>query len=224
MNDLLLAEELLLIALDDEKGTTSSSVSVDPGLAGALLLDLIAAGSLVEMGDALAAGDGAPPSHPLLAEALAAVRAKGEPKKAKHWVDRLPKELKPIKGRVAEGLVDRGVLGEEQHKTLGLISTRRYPAADGAPERALRARLEATLVHGLEPEPRTARLVALLQAVDLVGAAVPKEQKKAAKARAKNVAESSAVGTAVKRAVDEIAAAVTIAATSGAVAAASASG
>lgn len=216
MTDLLLAEELLLIALDDEKGTTSSMVSLDPGLAGALLLDLIAAGALVESGDELDVDDGAgAPSHPLLVDALGVIRAKGTPKKPKHWVDKLPGEraLKPIKGRVADSLVARGVLDETRHKTLGLFPSTRYPEADPAPERELRARLRATLLQGLEPEPATARLVALLHALGLVPAAVPKDQAKAAKARAKEIAASSAVGKAVKRAIDEVGAAVAVAAT-----------
>lgn len=213
---LSLAEELLLFALDDDKGTTPSTVSVDPGLSGAILLDLLADGSLVEAGDRLAVADGAAPEDPLGAEALSAIRAKGEPEKPKHWVDRLPKELKPIKGRVADRLVERGVLSEERHKRLGLIPSTRYPEADPAPERAVRERLGAVLLQGTEPDAHTARLVVLLHALDLVKAVVPKEDRKAAKARAKAIAESDAVGRAVKRAVDQVAAAAAVAAMSGA--------
>jgi golgi phosphoprotein 3 len=221
MADLLLAEELLLIALDDEKGTTSSCVSLDPGLAGALLLDLLAEAALVEAGDTLDAGASADPSHPLLADALTAIRAEDEPKKPKHWIDRLPKAVKPIKGRVADGLVARGVLDEQRHKTLGLFPSTRYPEADPAPERELRDRLDAVLLHGTEPDAHTAQLVALVHALGLVDALVPKDQRKPARARAKAVAESSAVGQAVKRAIDDIAAAVVMVTTSGAIVAAS---
>ncbi|MDP2710714.1 MAG: GPP34 family phosphoprotein [Solirubrobacteraceae bacterium] len=221
MTDVLLAEELLLIALDDDKGTTSSMVSLDPGLAGALLLDLIAAGALVESGDALEVVDGAgEPSHPLLIETLGVIRAKATPKKAKHWIDRLPRDraLKPLKGRIADSLVSRGVLDEKRHKTLGIIPSTRYPEVDPAPERELRARLEATLVEGVEPAPPTARLVALIHAIGLVPATVPKGQGRAAKARAKEIAASNAVGAAVKRAVDDVGAAVAASAAAAAVA------
>jgi len=214
MSDLLLAEELLLLALDPERGTTSSRVAVDPALAGALLLDLIAAGSLVETSATLAVDpDAVTASHSLLTEALTAISAAGEPKKPKHWVDKLPKQLKPIKGRVAGSLVSRGVLVEEDHKTLGLISSPRYPQADRGPAHELSARLQPTLLRGVEPEPRTARLVVLIRAVGLVPDVVPKDQRKAAEARAKTIAESNAVGDAVRRAVQEIHAAVAVAAT-----------
>ena len=38
--ELILAEELLLLILDDEKGSDRASWGGDPGLAGAILLDL----------------------------------------------------------------------------------------------------------------------------------------------------------------------------------------
>lgn len=217
MAGLSLAEEVLLVALDEEKGTTSSWVSVDPALAGGILVDLLAAGALIEAGDRLElAPDADTPQESLQAETLTAIRAKGKAEKPKYWVDKLPKELKPIKGRVAEALVARGVLSEARHKALGLIPSTRYPEADPGPEREVRDRLSAALVHGIEPEPRTARLIALLNAVDLVKVVVEKEERKAAKARAKLIAESDAVGRAVKRAVDDVGSAVAIAAGAGA--------
>jgi len=44
-HDLLLAEELLLLSLDDEKGSDQTWSSRDPGLAGARLLELMETGS-----------------------------------------------------------------------------------------------------------------------------------------------------------------------------------
>jgi hypothetical protein len=45
-HDLLLAEELLLLSLDDEKGSDQAWSGLDPGLAGALLLELTEADAL----------------------------------------------------------------------------------------------------------------------------------------------------------------------------------
>jgi hypothetical protein len=99
---MLLAEELLLLLLDDEMGTVSTTAA-DAGLAGALLLDLVSAGRL----DERFARTGSEPSEPTLA---AAWRAIDEPKPAKHGVSKLPGRLKPIKGTIAAPLVARGVL------------------------------------------------------------------------------------------------------------------
>jgi hypothetical protein len=197
---MLLAEELLLLVLDDEKGSTRGGVGYETGLAGALLLDLVEAELVRESeGGLVATGTGAP-SPPLLADAYAEIERSDRPRDARHWIGRLPKALKPLRARIAEGLVVRGVLGEERHKTLGLFKSTRYPELDPGPERELRARLRAVLVEGAEPDAHTALLLGLLAPLDLVGRLVEREHRKAAKARAKAVAESGTVGTAVAQA------------------------
>jgi hypothetical protein len=197
---MLLAEELLLLVLDDEKGSTRGGVGYETGLAGALLLDLVEAELVRESeGGLVATGTGAP-SPPLLSDAYAEIERSDRPRDARHWIGRLPKALKPLRARIAEGLVARGVLGEERHKTLGLFKSTRYPELDPGPERELRARLRAVLVEGAEPDAHTALLLGLLAPLDLVGRLVEREHRKAAKARAKAVAESGTVGTAVAQA------------------------
>jgi Golgi phosphoprotein 3 GPP34 len=89
--ELILAEQLLLLFLDDEKGSDRATWGGDPGLAGAILLDLTAAGALTESeGDLVAAGG--PPAHPLLADAHAAIAGSEKRRDAKGWVGRLPNE------------------------------------------------------------------------------------------------------------------------------------
>jgi hypothetical protein len=214
---MLLAEELLLLLLDDEKGTVSATAA-NAGLAGALLLDLVEAGRLNEDLSRI----GSEPSEPALA---AAWRAIDEPKPAKHWVSTLPGRLKPIKGTIADGLVARGVLDERRHKTLGLFSSTRYPELDPGPETELRARLRRVLVDGAEPDPRTVSLLGLLVPLDLVKRVVSRGERKAAVARAKALAERGAVGDAVGAAVEaEVMAAVMAAITASTAATISAGG
>jgi hypothetical protein len=214
---MLLAEELLLLLLDDEKGTVSATAA-NAGLAGALLLDLVEAGRLNEDLSRI----GSEPSEPALA---AAWRAIDEPKPAKHWVSKLPGRLKPIKGTIADGLVARGVLDERRHKTLGLFSSTRYPELDPGPETELRARLRRVLVDGAEPDPRTVSLLGLLVPLDLVKRVVSRGERKAAVARAKALAERGAVGDAVGAAVEaEVMAAVMAAITASTAATISAGG
>jgi hypothetical protein len=135
--DLLLAEELLLLSVDDEKGSDQTWSSLDGGLAGTLLLELTEDGALrLDGDDKLVAGASAP-ADPLLVEALEAVRASDKPRDAKHWVSKLPGELKPLRRRLAERLVERGILGEDRKELLGLTVSRRYPERDPEPERAL---------------------------------------------------------------------------------------
>jgi Golgi phosphoprotein 3 (GPP34) len=75
---LILAEQLLLLFLDDENGSDQASWGGDPGLAGAILLDLTAQRALTEDDGDLVAVPGARPEHPLLAAGHAAIAASGQ--------------------------------------------------------------------------------------------------------------------------------------------------
>jgi Golgi phosphoprotein 3 (GPP34) len=103
--ELILAEQLLLLFLDDEKGSHNATWGGDPGLAGAILLDLTARRALTEQDGDLLAVPGAAPEHQLLADAHAAIAASEKRRDARGWVGRLPKELKPLRERTAERLV-----------------------------------------------------------------------------------------------------------------------
>ncbi len=111
---LLLAEELFLLAHDDESGKSDNTMGLTNGLAGALLLDLAADERVTASGKDLSAV-GSAPAHPLLAAAHAEIVASAKSRAASHWVGRLPAALKPLDQQVGRSLAERGVLSE-QHK------------------------------------------------------------------------------------------------------------
>jgi hypothetical protein len=215
--ELILAEQLLLLFLDDEKGSDRASWGGDPGLAGAILLDLTAERAIAEDDGKLAAVSGAAPAHPLLAAAHAAIERSDKRRDARGWVGRLPKQLKPLRERTAERLVEHGVLTAERRRILGLFPSARFPAADPEPERDLRERLRAVLVGERSPTPHDAMLIALLIPYDQVRRLVPRDRRKDAQRRAKEVAEGGAAAKAVDDTIKGIQAAV-IASTTAAIA------
>jgi golgi phosphoprotein 3 len=206
MTEMTLAEELLLVALDDEEGhdTANWGSGIEAGLAGAILLELALAGHLAPEDGKLVAANGDPPRDPLGAEALDLVRAEEKPRDAGTWIGRIKKELDPLRGRVAERLVERGVLAEEHGKFLGMFRSTSYPERDPEPERRLRAQLADVLVTGREPTAHESMLVSLLHANDLVKRVVPKEERKEARGRAKDIANGEHVGAAVRRVMLEL--------------------
>lgn len=204
---MLIAEDLLLLLLDDEKGRTSGLISgVDTGLAGAVLVEL----ALLELVDVADEGEsvrkgrlvlrqGTAPEHPVLTTALETVRAK-EGTKPK---DALSSLAKGLKDRLADGLVAAGVLRREQHRTLGLFPTTRLPAQDTRHEASVRERLAAVL-DGAEPDQHSAALLALLHALDAVTTVLDVPDKRAAKKRAKEIAKGQWAPAAVRKAVEEV--------------------
>ena len=162
----LLAEDLLLLLLDDEKGTISSTSYPQTVLGGALLLELALDG-VVEVRkegtwhQAKVHPTGVPVrDEPLLVEALATIGEK--PRTAQDLVNRLGKGLA---GRLGDSLAGRGIVERREQKVLGLFPRTLWPTVDSAHEEEVRRRLSDVLVRGLTPDQRTAALVALLHAV-----------------------------------------------------------
>lgn len=212
-HQLLLHEEVLLVALHDEKGTAPQP-NTDLAVAASVLHELLRAGrlelvpdkkkSLVQVADSAATG------HPALDEALAAVLS-GKTKRLEWWVERLGG--KPaLRHATALGLVDRGVLEVREGGFFGLGADR-YPERDGAPEAGINARIvQAVLTDGYVDE-QTRTLVVVLHAADLLAKAVDRKSLRGRKARLKELREGDEVGAALEEVLEAIQTAVIAATT-----------
>lgn len=210
----LLAEDLLLLMLDEEKGRPTVTTGFTPALAGALLVELSAMGLVESDADAerLATGKGkiravgAPPADPVLALAWDAFDDR--PRAATTVLQTLSSK---VKAPLLERLVAKGRLREERSKVLGLFPVTRFPEADPRHEQQLRSGITAVLqgpAPGPQVDPRSAMLVSLLSAADALRPLFPDADRKQLAARAAEVSEGEWAGAAVRRAVESINAAV----------------
>jgi hypothetical protein len=211
---MLLAEDLLLLLTDDDSGKLLvSGTEVDVALGGAQLIELTLAGRVDLTGDdegrkgRLVVRDATRTTDPLLDEALDVVASKAG-KKPDAVVGPLGKKLRD---RLYTRLAEQGVLRSEHGKVLGVFPTTKWPAADAAHERQLRAGLEQALLTGLQPPERIAALVSLLHALRSVHKVVrPKDHglaKRDLDRRAKEIAEGDWGSAAVRKAVQAMTAA-----------------
>lgn len=225
--DLSLAEEYLLLALDDTSGRPLlSGQHLQFALAGASVADLTLRGAL-EVSDGADGGRAgrfratgrATPSDPMQREVLDLTHDR-KPKDAVRKVGQ-GGFARRLRDSLQQGLAARGVLREEEVKILGLFPSSTWTPHDPAPEIAVRERVLAALTGRADADERTAALVSLLLATDLIRKIFPDQDRRALKRRAKQIAESEWAGAAVKRAIDELNAAMvaaTVAATSAATA------
>src|SRR5688572_17155896 len=189
----LIAEDLLLLLLDDDKGTVLVGVDLNPVLGGAMLIELALAGA-VEVGEKkgiwaaakVKAVPGVALDDRLLVDAAAVVAEKE--RSAQDLVGRLGKGLRD---QLTARLAEAGVLERRDSKILGLFPRTRWPAADRTREEAVRRDLVSALVEGNEPDPRTGAIVALLVAIGRAHKSVPHEglSTREVKARGKQIAE-----------------------------------
>ncbi len=201
----LIAEDLLLLLLDDESGKLTNATFLDAGLGGALLVELALAEhvEVVKGGGLWARAKVRPtraaaPSDPVLVEALALVAEKE--RTAQDLVGRLGKRRREP---LLERLEAAGILRHQDDRVLGLIPRRRWPTADGSHEADVRRRLGDALLRGVSPEERTAALIAVLSAMDLAHKVVDPDglPRRQVKARAKEIADGDWAAKAVKDAI-----------------------
>ncbi len=214
-DNLLLHEDILLLALRDDKGTIASGSMYSYALGGALLAELMLDGNLALMGDGkkqkVVVTSDRLRGEPVLDECLERVRDDKKSRAAKDWVMKFA-NLKDLKHRVAEPLVRRGILREEDAKILLVFNTKKYPEADPRPERRLIERMRlAIFTDTRDVSPRLVSLISLAHHTNLLKNVFEKRELKDREERLKTLSEGSVCGDASKAAVEAVQAAVMVA-------------
>jgi hypothetical protein len=189
MTSIALAEELLLLAYDDQTGkATGSRIGLDLGMAAAVLVDLALAGRLAYVAGNLVVADPAPTGDPIADRILAKVAA-DEPHTPAQWVQRLRHRLRQ---HVLEDLIARGVVRDVDETQMGAIHVHRYPTTDPAFEAEIRKRLAEALISDEVPDERTAALCTLLVAARMEPALrLPPEEAAQAHERLEKIASGA---------------------------------
>lgn len=184
---MLLGEELLLLALDDERGAVypKARMALDFALCATMLAELTAAGRLhMDERGRLTVLPGPDSGHPVLDAACAAIGAKPG-HDARYWVRHLSRDVHGLHQRLLDGLVAQGTLQRRDRRILLLFHQNVFPERDGRVEHDVRARLDGVLLDGCEADMRTSTLVRLLDACGLLATLYDRRQRKAVAARIK---------------------------------------
>ncbi|MET9726961.1 GOLPH3/VPS74 family protein [Streptomyces zaomyceticus] len=203
-----LAEEIMLLSLDDESGAAKERQSAAWAVAGGMLLDLVLAGRVSVDDGRIRVTDATPTEIPLLDERLRRLDAwcakKGRAPKVTDWLTK--DHTKAVKATIGS-LCERGLVREEQHRVLGLFPVTRYPEADGSAERELRARLQTVLRDGPTHHARTTGLLALIHGAKLHRLAFPGVPRKELVPRLEELTAGQWAAEGVRRAIRDMQAA-----------------
>ena len=205
-------ESLLLLAYEDLEGKSRlDSTTLKYAVAGAVLVDLAAAGRIDVVDGKVVVNDPTPTGTPYLDDPLARIAAEHKQRKPKWWVEKLSGKSRQ---QVLDALVARGVLRRDERKVLGIFPADRYPGVVTGPEDAVRIRLRSVVLDGASADESTAALVAVTRAAGMAKQLFPgldRSERKAADARMKEISEGDWAGAAVKQALDEMYAAISVA-------------
>lgn len=165
-DELLIAEDLLLLMTDDKSGAIAGEGTLYYTLGGAVLVELGLGGHVSVdpqerglTGVKVRAVPGRRLRDPVLrsAHGTVAERVRG--------VQSLLAEIGTgMRETVLDRLVERGTLRRESKKWLGFIPSTSLAIVDTRRKKALVEKVRAVLVNGVEPDDRTAALVGLLSA------------------------------------------------------------
>jgi hypothetical protein len=190
----MLATDLLLLALDDERGTVlpQAAIGLDYGLAGAIVMELALRGRIGLDGDVVST-TGTATDDALLDDALRAIAATPG-KDLSHWVWHLSRDLGGLRQRLLDRLVARGTLEKREKRVLLLFHQNVYPERDARVEHDIRARVDGALLQSATPDAPTACLIHLAAACRVTDAIYPREQHATIKTRIAELDDAGAAG------------------------------
>src|SRR4051812_17352382 len=191
-----LPEELLLLALHDEKGSVipAAAAALNGALVGAVLMELGLTGRLYEDGDGGLRADPSPTGDEILDEALQCIADADRPRVASYWVGRLARRIPRLKDRLLEQLVARGFLERRERRILWVFPSRSFPLADAAAEQQARDRVRTAILDDLAPDARTAALVGLVRSCNLIDEVFAPHERTRAHRRVQELTSEEAVG------------------------------
>lgn len=170
-NQLTLAEELLLIVLDDSSGKlfpTAKPFAIDIAIAASLIMELTLNGRIDTDSEKLFVISSKPTGNQILDDLLFEIDAENTNITTSAWLTRIAQKGESLNQLIINGLVNRGILMSVEKRLLWVFKTRAYPPASGIEEREVRARVLHLINSDEIPNPRDSLIVGLLRATSLM--------------------------------------------------------
>ena len=214
-NSLFLHEEILLLALRDEKGTIAPGTMYQFAVGGAILAELLLRGRVTveesKQKKFAKLVTTTPVGDPLIDECITKIDVAKRRATLQTWVSRFG-NLRNLKHRLAKQLCDRGILRADQDQVLLIFTRKTYPETNPRPERELMERLrKAIFTDTGDVDPRTVVLVSLANSAGLLKVAFEKKKLKSRKARIEQIVNGEMTGNAARDAIQAMQTAVMVA-------------
>lgn len=203
---LTIAEEILLLVLDDATGTFINEPDVHVGyaVAGAVLMDLALAGRVDAGNEKLFVADKTPTGDAVQDSVLQRLEASAELHDAGYWVGEIGRDARGLREQILHRLVERGILKEVDKKILWVFETRRYPMVDGKEEREVKRRILDVLLSDSTPEPRDIVIICLADACNLFDQILSEREVEHVEPRIDEIVKMDVIGQAVANTIREI--------------------
>ena len=200
---LRLAEEIMLLILDDDSGEFAR-VPAWPlrcALAGGVLMDLALENRIDTDLERLFLVDATPLGDDLLDPVLAGIAETSETYDARYWVQHTAEHAGRIRERALARLVERGIVRRRDKHYFWVFRSRRYPTIDGKADRDVKLRIMTTLFSDTIPDPRDIAIVGLADTCGIFRELLSRRELEHASKRIEQVRNFDLIGRAVAWAV-----------------------
>lgn len=203
--DLTLTDELMLLALDDEKGNfVAESLAFTYALSGSVIMELSLRDKIDLRGKEVIIKGSGRTGDDLLDSQLELIRQSKKVRKIDYWIDKIGgKESDIIENSIAK-LVKSGILRKEEKKYLWVFTSKKYPTSNPTIENQLRRRLLDVLEKNAEPSLNEIMLISLVDACSLNVEVFGKEKAKKYDKKIKSIIEQSKSNAAINGTIKEI--------------------
>lgn len=205
---LTLTEELMLLAVHDEKGNVifSATSSIPYGISCCMILDLYYKGiiSIDENNMEIEIIKNEETHIEFLDKAFKQLDSKSKSKSLDFWIRALAHDIKDYQNLIYENLVLNGILRREAKKLLFIIKFDRYPTLNPAPELETRDRIHKSVMMDIEPDNQLLQLIGLMYACNLINEVFPENMRVAAKKSIKSLIEKDRYSKLVIKIAEEM--------------------
>jgi len=201
--DLNLLDKLILLALDDEKGTfVSDSMVFGYCIAGAVLFELSIKKSIQIIDDKIKIIKEGKINDEVLNYCLQIISDSNKERKIDYWIEVIGNKAAALQKMVIDKLILLEVLEAKENKVLWIFTNKKYPTKNELPENLIRKRLNDIITNGLKAEMDEIMIISLVDSCalnkEVYGKVIAKEKEKQIKSIIKEYQFADTTGKLIK--------------------------
>ncbi len=204
---LTIFEELFLLSIHEDKGTVISSTTpgLQYGLAGGLLVELAILGKIhISENHRLGLVDAAPVGDEVLDEAIEMIQKSEKERKFGYWIDEFSQKPEKFRKRIAERMVQKGVVVQEDDHLVWVIPSPDFPDVEASAKYMIKRRLRSVVMACAEASLRDIALLNLLRYSGLSFLAFLRDERKMAGRRIHELMVGEALKNPSAQTIEEI--------------------
>ncbi len=203
--ELNLVDKLILLALDDDKGTFAAQpMALTYGLAGAVILELFLQERIKIVDKKVVIKNRTRIGDDLLDGFVKTIANSKRERTLMHWVQTFGNKVRDIKKQTLNKLITKGILTKREEKFLWVFNNDKYPTSNVKPENTLRKRLYQIIENNQNPEVDELMLISLIDTCKLNRVVYGKQREKNFRKNIKNAVKVAKNNTEIGATIKEV--------------------